>query len=218
MYIDKSASTMENKAVEVVEVVEVMGAVEVVEVMEVMGAACFLLNGATLWKKANHRDMTSYSSTSSDMNTHEHTHACKQAGRWRSSEAARHEDTHTHTYTHNHTTTNPSPLTRNHTITHTILTPTEHPNRSWRFLIVPAGTYPRCNPAPRMTAASSDIPLLQFAHVPVAGGDDTSRPGRAGLCRAPVGKRFWGSDWWSLGSGRSEATPPAVHPAGGTLY
>lgn len=44
--------------------------------------------------------MTSYTTTGSDMNMHEHTHACKQAGRWRSSQSVRHEDIHRHTHIH----------------------------------------------------------------------------------------------------------------------
>lgn len=69
--------------------------------------------------------MTSYSTTSSDTNTREHTHARKQAGRWRSSESARHEDTHRHRNTHgqiplpSHTNTQKDVLSA-----HTILAPT----------------------------------------------------------------------------------------------
>ena len=180
---------------------------------KLVGVARLLLKGATLWNKAKCRDMTSYSSTSSDMNMHD---ACKQAGRWRSSEAARHEDTHritqrqipllSHTHTHTHTHT-----------------PSSHPLNTLIALDV-SSLSPRAhtlayNPALRMPPSSSDIPLLQFAHVPVAGGDDTSRPGWTGPCA-------WGKTVLRIGLGwlmefrvrQVWSHPACCPPCWGTIY
>ena len=124
--------------------------------------------------------MTSYSTTSSDMTMHEHTRSCKQAGRWRSSESVRREDTHRNKHTHTHTQTSLSPYTSKcKAFLSTILTISPDPFASSAplialdiFFVFPwahALFQPRrCQRHPRTSRLFGSY-ALHFAHVPVAG-------------------------------------------------
>lgn len=122
----------------------------------------------------NHRDVTSYSMTSSDMNMHEHTQACKQAGRWRRSKSVRLEDTHAEA----HTDKSLSPYTLTHTKLSSPCIQSYPPPPPPTLIALDIFSFPRRAYAPFPPRRNQRHPrtsrlfgpaVLQFAHVPVAG-------------------------------------------------
>lgn len=155
--------------------------------MEVVGLVCFFRRYYSMkWNDLQRHAFIQYNQQWYE-HAWAHTHACKQAGRWRSSESVRHKDTQRNSHWQipipSHTNTYKAILT-----THTTHPP-HNSNCSWHFFVFLRAQYPRSILAPQMPTSSSDIPTTRCSRSAVCSrsccwGDDAS--GLAG--RVPVGK------------------------------